>query len=184
MSFYFVRILLLKKVRWRPTIFNYLTICTFINLSTCHVYTCIAPIPHHFYVLQGKGGKGLVFKKTKKHNIVDNKYALKCQIMFSKYNWLSPMQIIIEFIVSQAPIIREGAWDPALIFFICQDFLDDSTPSPSHTHTHRIHFQNDTRYLFQVTRSILNHESLLLKVHGQAFDYLGDKCFRSLQCRI
>lgn len=37
-------------------------------------------------VLQGKGGKGHVFKKNKYHNIVDNKYALKCQIMFSKYN--------------------------------------------------------------------------------------------------
>lgn len=53
------------------------------------------------------------------------------------------MQIIIEFIVSQAPIIREGAWDPALIFFICQDFLDDSTPLPlPHTHT---------KYTFKMT---------------------------------
>lgn len=88
------------------------------------------------------------------------------------------MQIIIKFIVSQAPIIREGGMGSCPLFFICQDFLDDSTPSPSTTHTHQIHFQNDTRYLFQVTRSILNHKSLLLKVHGQDFDQIwGDALF-------
>lgn len=83
------------------------------------------------------------------------------------------MQIIIKFIVSQAPIIREGGMGSCPLFFICQDFL----PPPPPPHTHQKHFQNDTRYLFQVTRSILNHKSLLLKVHGQDFDQIwGGGC--------
>lgn len=87
------------------------------------------------------------------------------------------MQIIIKFIVSQAPIIREGGMGSCPLFITCQDCLDDFNPLPP-PHTHQIHFQNDTRYLFQVTRSILNHKSLLLKVHGQDCDQIwGDVLF-------
>lgn len=44
------------------------------------------------------------------------------------------MQIIIKFIVSQAPIIREGGMGSCPLFSLVKIFLDDFNPPPTHTH--------------------------------------------------
>lgn len=52
------------KGKFKPTLFNNLTICVFINLSICHFYTCIAPKPHgFFFVFKGREGRDSFSRK-------------------------------------------------------------------------------------------------------------------------